>query len=160
MTDRQSAMPMRRDAAGARTYSYRHRISFEETNLVGNTYFARFISWQGRCREMFLLEHAPGVLADLRRSLRLITLNVSCEYFSELHAFDEVEVRMSLTEQRQHRISLAFDYLLQRSDTQVLAARGKQEIACMREVPCGLVPCALPRELAAALDPYRIPAQA
>ncbi len=77
-------------------YRYRHRVSFEETNLVGNVYFARFVSWQGRCREMFLLDHAPGILAQLEGTLRLVTLNVGCEYFAELRALDEIEISMSL----------------------------------------------------------------
>ena len=102
-------------AAPARAFRYRHVVSFEETNLVGNVYFARHISWQGRCREMFLLAHAPAVLADLNRSLRLVTLNVACEYFAELRALDEIEIAMSLAYQRQHRIGLAFDYRLVRS---------------------------------------------
>ena len=37
-----------------RAFEYRHVVSFEETNLVGNVYFANHLSWQGRCRELFL----------------------------------------------------------------------------------------------------------
>src|SRR5688572_14773973 len=83
-------------AGASRSYCYRHLVSFEETNLVGNVYFARFVSWQGRCREFFLHEYAPEILADLAGDFRLITLNVSCEYFVELRALDQLEIRMSL----------------------------------------------------------------
>ena len=48
-------------------YEYRHLVGFEETNLVGNVYYVNYLRWQGRCREMFLLEHAPDVLADMPR---------------------------------------------------------------------------------------------
>jgi enediyne biosynthesis thioesterase len=139
----------------APVYSYRHRVSFEDTNLVGNVYFARFLSWQGRCRELFLLEHAPSVLADLAGSLRLVTLNVSCEYFAELRALDEVEVKMSLAHIRQHRIGLAFDYVVLRNGADVLAARGAQEVGCMRDAGKDLVPTPLPKDLKSALEPYR-----
>ena len=47
-------------------YEYRHVVGFEETNLVGNVYYVNYVRWQGRCREMFLLEHAPSVLDELR----------------------------------------------------------------------------------------------
>ena len=47
-----------------RAYEYRHVVGFEETNLVGNVYFTEHLRWQGRCREMFLKEHAPEVLAE------------------------------------------------------------------------------------------------
>jgi enediyne biosynthesis thioesterase len=136
-------------------YSHRHRVSFEDTNLVGNVYFVRFLSWQGRCRELFLLERAPGVLAELEGSLRLVTLNVSCEYFAELRALDEVAINMSLTYQRQHRIDLGFEYIALRVGSETLAARGSQEVGCMQQMPDGLVPCGVPAELRTALDPFR-----
>src|SRR5947209_5234590 len=109
-------------------YRYSHRVSFEDTNLVGNVYFVRFLSWQGRCRELFLAENAPGVLTELEGTLRLVTLNVSCEYFAELRALDDVEISMSLREQRQHRLRLEFQYFVQRGATRILAARGAQEV--------------------------------
>ena len=140
--------------ATPRSYCYRHTVSFEETNIVGNVYFTRHLSWQGRCRELFLREYAPEVLDDLQRNLRLVTLNVSCEYFAELHAFDEVEIRMWLAQLRQHRIKLGFDYLLQRSDSDLLVARGFQEIGCMRQTADGLAPTAVPHGLAAALAEF------
>ena len=31
-------------------YEYRHIVSFEETNLVGNVYYVNYLRWQGRCR--------------------------------------------------------------------------------------------------------------
>jgi len=136
-------------------YRHRHRVSFEDTNLVGNVYFARFISWQGRCRELFLLEHAPSVLTELERSLRLVTLNVSCEYFAELRALDDVEIAMSLTHQRQHRLGLGFEYFLRRGGDETLAARGAQEVGCMRQTADGLVPTSVPPELMSALKPFR-----
>jgi enediyne biosynthesis thioesterase len=139
----------------APVYSYRHRVSFEDTNLVGNVYFARFLSWQGRCRELFLLERAPRVLAELEGSLRLVTLNVNCDYFAEVRALDEVEIKMSLAHLRQHRIGLAFDYVVLRSGLETLAARGAQEVGCMREGRDGLVPTQLPDELRSALEPFR-----
>jgi enediyne core biosynthesis thioesterase len=137
-----------------RSYSYRHTVSFEETNVVGNVYFTRHLSWQGRCRELFLREYAPEILDELQRDLRLVTLNVSCEYFAELHALDDVEIRMWLVQLRQHRIKLGFDYFLQGSGSAVLSARGFQEIGCMRHTTEGLVPSAVPPGLAAALAEF------
>ena len=43
-------------------YEYPHTVGFEETNLVGNVYYVNYLRWQGRCREMFLKQHAPDVL--------------------------------------------------------------------------------------------------
>ena len=41
-----------------KAYEYHHIVSFQETNLVGNVYYANYVQWQGRCREMFLKDNA------------------------------------------------------------------------------------------------------
>jgi len=138
----------------APSYSYRHTVSFEETNLVGNVYFTRHLSWQGRCRELFLRDYAAEVLDQLRGDLRLVTLNVNCDYFAELHALDMVEIRMRLAQQHQHRIRLRFDYLLLGDSSESLIARGSQEIGCMRQTAAGLAPTVVPRPLALALAQF------
>lgn len=139
-----------------RTFIYRHLVSFEETNVVGNVYYARHVAWQGRCREMFLRERAPQIVDELTGDLRLVTLRVSCEYYHELRAFDEIEIAMFLAHQHAHRIGLSFEYILRRESGHILAARGFQEIACMRDGVSGLTPAALPPALAEALQEYRL----
>ena len=149
--------PIEGSAAGLRprlAFIYRHIVSFEETNVVGNVYFARHISWQGRCREMFLKENAPEILDQIARDLRLVTLRVSCEYFEELNALDEIEVQMRLAHLRQHRIGLDFSIFKLHPGGNVCAARGFQEIGCMRVSGTGLAPVSPPASLAKALKPF------
>jgi enediyne biosynthesis thioesterase len=150
-----TALPHAAAAKPRPTYRYRHRVSFEDTNLVGNVYFARYVSWQGRCRELFLLERAPEVLPELARSLRLVTIRVACDYFAELRALDEVEISMVLAYQRQNRIGLEFEYVVLREGAEILVARGTQEIGSMRQTADGLVSCPIPAPLLAALQEYR-----
>ena len=133
-----------------RFYEYRHVVSFQETNLVGNVYFTNHLAWQGRCREMFLRDHAPDVIDELSRGLALATVNCSCEYFAELTAFDEIRVQMRLAELVQNRIRLAFDYWR----GEELIARGEQQIACMRRDGEKLSPAPVPPTLRAALAAY------
>jgi enediyne core biosynthesis thioesterase len=135
-------------------FTYRHIISFEETNVVGNVYFTRHLSWQGRCREMFLKQNAPELLEEIARDLRLVTLRVSCEYFDELRAFDEIDVHMRLAYLRQHRIGLDFDIVKLQSIGAICAGRGFQEIACMRDTGNGLLPMHPPAVLVDALTPF------
>lgn len=136
-------------------FVYRHVVSFEETNVVGNVYFTRHISWQGRCREMFLKQNAPEILAELARDLRLVTLRVSCEYYEELNALDEIDVQMRLAHFRQHRIGLEFNIVKLSPAGDSCAARGSQEIACMRATAGGLVPVQPPAVLSRALSPFQ-----
>ena len=139
-------------------YSQFHTILLQDTNLVQNVYFAEFFTWQGRCREMFLQEYAPDVLEDLSRDLRLVTLRASCDYFDELRFRDRVEIRTTQSYQRQHRIGLNFDYVVERKARLVLAARGFQEIGCMRLSSSGLAPCLIPPSLSRALEAFAKPA--
>jgi enediyne core biosynthesis thioesterase len=137
-----------------RAYEYRHLVSFEETNLVGNVYFANHVRWQGRCREMFLCEHAPGVLSALTQGLALVTKRVSCEYLAELLAFDELVIRMSLVWIKHHYILMNFEYLRLAGSGEEVVARGEQEVACMQREGDRLVPAPVPAELRDALREF------
>src|SRR5215210_4997737 len=110
-------------------YEYRHTVGFEETNLVGNVYYVNHLRWQGRCREMFLRDHAPAVLDDLKQGLALATVRCSCDYFLELEAFDELLIRMRLGEVVQNRITLRFEYYRLSGHGEELVARGEQQVA-------------------------------
>ncbi|HUE01603.1 MAG TPA: acyl-CoA thioesterase [Bryobacteraceae bacterium] len=132
-----------------RTYEYRHIVGFEDTNLVGNVYYVNHVRWQGRCREMFLRDHVPSLLAELESDLALVTLFCSCEYLGEIRAFDEILIRMTLGSLTQSRLTLLFEYW--RSDE--LVARGEQQIACMRRQDGKLMPAPVPEPLRGALRP-------
>lgn len=138
------------------TYDYAHVVTLEETNLVGNVYFVNHLRWQGHCRELFLRERAPGVLAELGHGLALVTLRCSCEYFGELEAFDRVLVRMSLGELLESRIVMRFDYLRDAGGERELVARGEQEIGCLERSETGIRPVPVPDELREALVPYQV----
>ncbi len=137
-----------------RYFEYRHLVGFEETNLVGNVYYVNHLRWQGRCREMFLREHAPGVADQLQSGLALATTHCSCEYFVELRAFDEVLVRMRLASITQSRLELEFEYWRAGDGGEELIARGRQGIACLRRTGNETVPTPVPDELREALRPY------
>ncbi len=137
-------------------FRWTHCVSFEETNVVGNVYFTRHLSWQGKCREMFLKAHAPTTLDELAGDLRLVTLSVRCDYFDELVAFDEIALEMSLAHVNQHRIGLDFAYLRDGDDGRAgqAFAQGYQEIGCMRSGAGGLIPVPPPEHLGQALKRF------
>ena len=137
-----------------RAYEYRHIVSFEETNLVGNVYYANHVRWQGRCREMFLFEHAPDVLDALKKDLALVTVRVSCDYLAELAAFDHVMLRMRLNGLTQNRITMHFEYWRQNGNDEELIARGEQQVACMGRRGDHLFPMPFPESLRRALQAY------
>lgn len=133
-----------------RAYEYRHVVGFEETNLIGNVYYANHVRWQGRCREMFLRDRAPEVIEALKHGLVLVTTRVSCEYMAELLAFDEIVLRMRLGELAQNRITMNFEYWR----GEELVARGEQQVACMQREGKQVVPVPVPAQLREALREY------
>lgn len=136
-------------------YEYRHVVGFEETNLVGNVYYVNHLRWQGRCRELFLRDHAPDVLADLAGDLCLVTLHCDCDYLVELGALDQVAIRMRLEHLGQTQLDLEFEYVRQRpGKPDELVAVGRQRVACMRRRDGGLVPAGIPASLRLAILPY------
>ena len=136
-------------------FEYRHPVGFEETNIVGKVYYVDYLRWQGRCREMYLKQRAPDVLADLRDDLKLFTLRVDCEFFAETTAFDELSIRMRLVDLAWTQVEFSFDYVrLEPDGGQTLIARGRQRVACMRGPNTRTVPAPVPEALARALAPY------
>lgn len=137
-------------------YELKHMIGFEETNLVGNVYYVNYFRWQGRCREMFLKEKAPEVLLELQKDLKLFTLKCECEFLAEVTAFDEVVMRMYLTDLTQTQVEFGFDYVHLTHGAEVLIARGSQRVACMRGDNRATSPARVPESLVKALQPYRV----
>ncbi|HET6501515.1 MAG TPA: acyl-CoA thioesterase [Amycolatopsis sp.] len=134
-----------------RTYRHRHVVTLDETNLVGNVYFAHYLHWQGHCREHFLAEHTPGVLTALQAGeLLLVTVSCSMDYYAECFAFDEIDIAMSLRAKTGNRIDMDFEF----HRGPQLAARGEQTVACMKRAPSGVLPAEIPAELSAALRPF------
>ncbi len=116
-----------------------HIVTFEETNVVGNVYYVNYFSWQGRCREMFLREYAPDVVAAIQSGeLRLVTAHASCDYTDEFLAFDEVRIQMSLNRFIPYGVSLGFEYSRKNSrvsgdSVDEVIARGQQDIKFLRK---------------------------
>jgi enediyne biosynthesis thioesterase len=143
-----------------RAYEYRHVVGLEETNLLGNVYYVNLLRWQGRCRELFLREHAPGLLVEFSRGLGLATTHCSCEFFQELGPFDEVVVRMRLGAASASALSIVFEYWRRTDGGEELVARGEQRVACLRREEGRAVPAPVPRPLREALRPYAQPGAA
>jgi len=137
-----------------RAYEYRHVVGFEETNLIGNVYYVNHVRWQGRCREMFLRDRAPEVIEALKHGLVLVTTRVSCEFMTELVAFDEIILRMRLGELSQNRITMNFEYWRHSHGGEELVARGEQQVACMQREGTQVVPIPVPAQLREALREY------
>lgn len=107
-------------------FEYRLQVSFEDTNVVGNVYFANYFVWQGRCREAFLAQHAPRVLVDFKNGHGMITKDSSCKFLSESFAFDNIVIQMKLGRLSRTLITMEFEYFREEDNKRTLVAKGKQ----------------------------------
>ena len=144
-----------------RHYEMQHVVTLAETNLVGNVYFSNYFVWQGRCRELFLMQHAPQALQGLQSGeLRLVTAHASCDFSDEFAAFDKVCIRMTLNRFIPFGVSLGFEYGLQPIDGSSGSsrfeptARGRQDIKFLRRDGSGWALFEVPDYLMQALIPY------
>lgn len=141
---------------GKSYFEYQFITTFEETNLVGNIYFANYVLWQGKCREMFLYEYCPDVIAEINEGLLLITLDLSMQYISQLFAFDTVVMRMSLAFQSGSRLLITFDYYKQEQDKALtLVARGTQATAAMKMIKGKISPVDFPDSMLQMFEEYQ-----
>lgn len=133
-------------------YLFHHTVTFDETNLVGNVYFAHYLHWQGHCREQFLFDHVPSVVAGLQDgSLALVTASCEMTYHDEAFARDEIVIEMTPRETAGHRMGMHFAF---RRAEQLLAT-GSQTVACMQREGTALRPVPLPVELVTAAGRFR-----
>jgi len=120
-----------------------------------NVYYTHYISWQGRCREMFLHDHAPQLAQELGRGFTMATTRVSCSYYAELAAFDEVVIRMNGRAMTPSRLTMVFRYYrVLPSGQEALVAEGEQEVVCIQRQATGVEPVPLPDSLRDAVAQY------
>lgn len=109
-----------------RYFEYRLQVSFEETNVVGNVYFANYFVWQGKCREAFLARYTPQVLQDFAEGHGMITKGSACEFLEESYAFNNILIRMSLEKLNRTSITMLFEYYREEPHELMLLATGRQ----------------------------------
>ena len=132
-------------------YRYRQLVTFADTNVVGNVYFSKYVEWQGRCRELFLLEHAAEVARDTAAGrLVLVTIGCRMDYLEECYAMDELLIEMTPKVVAANRVTMGFRY---RRDS-VEVARGEQTVGFMAREDGRLVPVPVPPALVEAMRPF------
>jgi enediyne biosynthesis thioesterase len=111
------------------------------------------LAWQGKCRELFLADHAPDALRRVaNRQLALQTTSASLEILELL--IDEVRVEMRLQDIKCGQMSVRFDYFAQSSEREIPFAKGNQRMSSKRCSDKGIVPCPLPDDILHALESF------
>lgn len=83
--------------------------SLEESNLVGNIYFANYYLWQGVARDRFFQALAPELYQGTGESGELRCLHHRIDHLREAMPFQRIAVRMSLSAVHERGVRLRFD---------------------------------------------------
>jgi enediyne core biosynthesis thioesterase len=130
--------------------------TFADTNVVGNVYFANYILWQGKCRELFLAEFCREVITEINAGLALVTLDLSCRYVEQLRALEKVVMRMNVEELSDSRMLMSFMYFRQDDSGHVPVCQSHQSVASMREVDGKFVTVPFPVSMIDAIREYNL----
>jgi len=103
--------------------------SLEDSNIVGNIYFANYYAWQGRVRDRYFYSLIPEYFQGKGDAGELLCLNCRIDHLREGMPFDRIEVRMALKTLQTSRATLYFEYFKVLPDDRLLKlAAGEQTV--------------------------------
>lgn len=133
-------------------YTYTLQSTLEDANQVGNVYFANYIAWQNRAKELYLFSVIPDYLRGTGDKGEMITIKSRVDHLREAMPFDKVAVVMYLRSLRECGVIFGFEYFRVLPDgSRLKLAVGLQEVAWIKRKNGRPVATPLPRELQKAL---------
>jgi len=92
-------------------FSMEKTVYLEQTNIMGNTYFANYVVWQGEARESLLLTH-PNFQKEMQacQHIRMITHSVYHRFVEETTFGHVVEIRITSREIKRCSFVLVFQF--------------------------------------------------
>lgn len=101
-----------------RCFSMEKTVFLRDTNLMGNTYFANYIIWQGEVREAILMTH-PNYAEEMQKNkhIKMITHSLYHRFVQETTFCDVVQIKMTTREIKRCSFVLVFRYYNKRNAT-------------------------------------------
>ena len=94
-----------------RYFSIEKTVFLKDTNLMGNTYFANYIIWQGEAREACLMTH-PNFAEEMQKNqhIKMITHSLYHRFVQETTFGDIIEIKITTREIKHCSFVLMFRY--------------------------------------------------
>jgi acyl-CoA thioesterase FadM len=122
--------------------------TYDDTNAVGNVYFANYIRWVGKARELFFNECMPRF--DLSTtSYYVLTRSFHHEFRREAKEFEDVLVRIKIAGNNRKFVTLRHEII---SPLRGILGRGEQSIMFLDTK--SLQPVDIPRAIVEGFLPY------
>jgi CheY-like chemotaxis protein len=92
-------------------FSIEKTVFLRDTNIMGNTYFANYIMWQGEAREACLMMH-PNFVEEMQKNqhIKMITHSLYHCFVQETTFGERLEIRLSTREIKHCSFVLVFRY--------------------------------------------------
>ncbi|WP_421725709.1 thioesterase family protein [Bauldia sp.] len=129
--------------------------TYVDTNSVGNVYFANYVAWVGKARELFFRHCMPDF--DLNRTeFYILTRSVSHKFVREIKEFEAITVRLRIGGYNRKFVTLEHE-MIRRSDGALIGS-GSQSLMFVNANDYGLVDIP-PPVTAAFIQHAPLPAQ-
>lgn len=134
-------------------FAYEKEILIRHTNLLGNTYFANYIDWQGEAREKFFLVHpAAKEFMSQNPHILMITYCLYHRFIESTFLGDKVMIEVNSRDIQKHSAILVFRYY--HFQTRKLIGDGWQKI-CFSDNKINQI-CPVPQIFLDLLEPVRL----
>jgi enediyne polyketide synthase len=125
----------------------------EQSNIVGNIYFAHFTSWQGEALDAMIAKLHPEYARSRTGELRV--RHVVMEHFREAMPYEQVEVQLHLTGLWERGLSISAEVFRRDGEHLVKLAAGEVDGTWYAPDAEGVWATApLPSDLVAKLEPF------
>lgn len=129
-------------------FSHQFIPTYQDTNSVGNVYFAMYLMWVGKTRELFFNHAIPGF--DPKNSSYLIlTRGIEHKFQKEIKEFDEVVIQIRIADYNRKFVTLEHRILTTDGE---LVGKGKQGLMFVDSKNYSLID--LPAEIQAGFLPF------
>lgn len=112
-------------------FEHIHEVTFADTNMVGNVYFATYFMWMGKCRDVVMAEHYPELKDHIKNGFGFATEYAHIDFLQEAFLFDTVVVKMMITDLSRTRIEFTYEFVNTSHDT--IIAKGQQAVVWVNQ---------------------------
>ncbi|MBI3601474.1 MAG: SDR family NAD(P)-dependent oxidoreductase [Candidatus Omnitrophica bacterium] len=124
------------------------KTSLEESNLVGNIYFANYPKWLGKTRDLYFQGIVPEYFRGIGKEGEFLTLDCNIDHLQEAMPFDEIIVRMYLEVLYEKGFDLFFEFFrVNQEGEQIKLAFGRQKIVWIKRQGLTPVSSRLPNDI-------------
>jgi acyl-CoA thioesterase FadM len=129
-------------------FSHQFIPTYQDTNSVGNVYFAMYLMWVGKTRELFFTHVVPE-FNPKTSSYLILTRGIEHKFVKEIKEFDEVVIQIRIADYNRKFVTLEHRILDAHGD---LVGKGKQNLMFVDSESYALID--LPQQIQQGFIPY------